>query len=180
MLEFKTFAFSAPFCCFGGSFLRLVSAAGVPAPTGKWFFIPGVSVLPKVSLVRHPAQYLAHLFSSVKNGLVVGYDRDSCVKSLVERAEKCQNLDQFIAEVTTQKDTVLQVFLEHSADFVVRCEDLPLAVVDLLHSLGHTQVKEDCVRSLPVPTPVHHEISKVSARLVAAAERNAFEQYDYF
>ena len=136
----------------------------------------------RVSLVRHPCDWLASFYASFpkrpKKGVcligpcpIAGFDVH--VEKILDYLENPRSCIGF---------SIKGMFNAYKADVVVRLEDMPWAYIELLESLGVGEEYRDNVRQLK-PQNVSTNLPKWNPELrkrVMKAEKEMCDEYEYF
>jgi len=134
----------------------------------------------KVSLVRHPYNWLVSYYVAIYPG-VVGIDpidqlRESHGKELPTYQDFLTNY------LMHHRGTVGRIFGAYQADSYIRIEDTPWAVVELFESLGVPKLGRNRCKGIPIKnsSKQHHPIIGKLRQQVLLAEEEMVERFEYF
>lgn len=133
-----------------------------------------------VSLVRHPYDWLVSYHLALEGG----YTGIDCVDVFSSLSKESGDVYEFLARYLDEMPgTVGEMFSNYKASTIMRVEDLPWAVIELLESLG---VKSKITSKLLEFPAVNcrrghaHVLDKELRKKIVKAEDAFCEQYDYF
>lgn len=184
MINYGSFQLANPPRTAGSWFMHIASLMGYgdgqksnlhqPPPTKDWNgFV--------VSLVRHPCSWLESYFYALRGG-AVGVP---VVDELVHTAREALDVNLFAERVADfHRGIVTEIFDAYRPSTVMRVEDLPWAAGEFFMSLGHSRKEIQCILDQPLLNCRDHrladtKISKRIRRLLADAESDIFDRYDY-
>ena len=130
----------------------------------------------RVSLVRHPCDWLASCWSALRDG-----SRDVNHVGMFSRLAG-GTFDEWIRNyLNLMPGAVGDLYAKYRADSYLRLEDMPWALVELLEALGVPEVFRGLVAGLPrrnrsASTPRWDPSLR---RRVLEAERKTLEDFDY-
>ena len=183
MIDYGLFRFASPPRTGTTWFRKACLACGLGDPGRTGVHEPHedepTSIL-RVSLVRHPADWLRSYWSSIHPG-VIGVSAVDSFRHLGREG----GFDRFVRECLQFAPGQVGLMVErYNADTVLRLEDMPWALIELLESLGVPESKSRrCLSLGPQNTSSSGLLpawSAVLRRRVMAAEEELAERFDYF
>ncbi len=131
----------------------------------------------RVSLVRHPCDWLASYWASIHPGRVGVREVDALPVAMA-------SFDSFIkAYLRSMPGQVGRIFASYNADTYLRLEDMPWAAVELFETIGVQRGQTALVEKLDPQNVTRQELrphwdAKLRRR-VLEAEQEMCERYDY-
>jgi hypothetical protein len=175
MINYGSFEFACPKFCGGLWFSSMMEQAGFPSPTPRELhqkFIGEQKSL-RVSLVRHPVRWLLMCYNCAKLSYA---DIDLEPFSWLP----CQTFEAFTrAYLFECPDAVSKVFSEYHADSIIRVDDLPWALVELLLCCEVDKTKALSVTRIPGGECGHWTLDKKLYDKVMVANSDMVERYCY-
>jgi len=178
MLNYLHFRFAAPPGVGSTWFILSMWEAGVKA-----YGYPGDAYIPfgdsiqwdtlKVSLVRHPLDWLAHQYLERRQG--------SCPPVEPFDDFRVSHFDNFVEDYLEQSPGgVGDLYARYNADTVMRIEDMPGAFYEFMTSLGlTTNLRRHGLRAPRLLGPLPEWNPRLREK-VARAEAETLERYDYY
>jgi hypothetical protein len=179
MIDYGCFYFAAPKFCSGVWFYEMMEAAGflMPLANGRIespFLIESTDKL-KVSLVENPIKWLTQCHNAIESRML--YDL------LPFTDLPSQSFEGFLRSYVHEcPGAVGELFDRYKADSIIRVEDLPWALVDLLSALKVEQSRTNLittVKRVVVSGNFTHKIDASLRNRVLDAERSLCERYDF-
>jgi len=174
------FRFAAPPMTGAGWFLDVLGSTNIPClGDGSNAHVPFVGEsdghLLQLSLVRNPACWLALCHLTLR-----GHSPDASVDGLDEFVGlDTRSLESFFHDYLTRRaGAITRLFNVYVADTVIRIEDMPYALLELMWSLNvpRTMLQDIVFPNLPVQPVVqpwlHEQLRYTDGEL--------FERYDYW
>lgn len=179
MINFKLFEFAAPPRTGSTWFIHAMAAAGLVTDHKNQVHVPfpdAEQTAIRVSLVRHPCTWLRSYYGEIHPSIL----HVDCVDTF--RKLPSSSFDDFVRKyLRRMPGGVDRMYSGYRADTVLRMEDYPWNVIDLLESVGIPKEKrESCLRlpivnasgKLPYWKPALRE-------RVLEAERRLLDRYEY-
>lgn len=181
MIDCGDFQFACPPLTGGGWFVDNLKRVGVSYKLTDGLFslfqpFPytnnGSNSL-KVSLVRHPCDWLSHNYQDIKNSGYIG------MKTPFLELLSVNTLEDFVRDyLMFCPGEMAKLFLSYEADTFMRIEDMPWAMVEFLEMIGierpHNLSKTTTVQLGP---PI---MDKNLRRQILTAERRLADAFDYY
>ena len=132
----------------------------------------------RVGCVRHPCDWLASYWASI-NPALIGLPEVDAFQGDVS------NFDLFVRRYLDERPgTVGKMMTSYNADSYLRIEDLPMAFVEMIDSLGMPRcMAERCIGNRPInPTPLNKRPvwNRQLRDAVIRAEVHFLERFEYW
>lgn len=174
MMDYGVFHFACPKFCganWFGEMMEKVGFESAPLSRLEGTFHDSRNHL-KVSLVRHPMTWLSLCFDAVRFKFLDDYQPFSSLPT--------HTFDAFVrAYVHECPEAFGNVFKKYQADSMIRIEDLPWALVELLMATGMEQRVALNVTRLPQIVSKEAQVERKLYNKVMEINRDFFERYDY-
>jgi len=174
MIDYGCFYFAAPKLCSAQWFTDMMGAVGFqPNGNPEFVFTTESTDKLRVSLVENPVQWLNHCYNTIGSGLLYDLPPFTDLPN--------QSREGFLrAYLHECPGAVGELFGHYKADSIMRVEDLPWALVDLLTTLGIEKAGIESVRRVvPGGSFVNRTIDRTLRNRILDAERSLCEQYDF-
>lgn len=175
MIEFPDFIFSCPPCCGASWFVDAARVVGMHS----WYLgsVHSPCKDPQkyyTSIVRHPYSWLKDFYFQSRHSHLEANELPDLVRKNTFR--------DFIRAVSRKENVVKSIFDIHSANSVMRFEDMPWAFLEFLESIGQSGEGESM--SIGMPSPGYSgmlvEGNETELQdLVLKSEREFCEAYNY-
>ncbi len=173
MIDYGHFLFAAPPRTGTGWFARAAYLAGFDKEDHTQAHSPFVNGNPsfRVSLVRHPCNYLSSCYASQWG-----------IFKFVSFVHK-ESFNDFVRRYLLHHSKCIgQLFNQYTADTVMRLEDMPWAFIEFIGSLMPKKPRRDSISKLEKMN-VSSELPKWDPglrRLVIEAEKEICDKYEYY
>ncbi len=181
MIRYSCFQFATPPLTGGSWFVRAAQLAGLglawPIHAVEPFSESNDGTTLRVSLARHPLDWLEQCYDAMKHN---GVKRPRLRRFTELRLD---SPGDFLRDYLDKlPGSISELYDEYRADTVLRIEDMPWALTELLEGLGIDPVLRDNATRMAVPTGEwkNAEVDPGLRRSLMNAERKISDAYDYF